>query len=149
MFVSWKVKSFWITILYSLSVCSTQDCEQKIIGEMIKSSLKNKSRSYFLEEIFWPADSKSLILRIAAFEMLLIHGVWCSAFKHHPTSRAKTVSSFLREVQKQYFTSCRITKRGKANNYLCQLLYREFLCKQKKVCQRESLSFQGCCIVHK
>ena len=33
--------------------------EWKIIGEMLESSLKNKSGSHLLEEIFWPAGSKS------------------------------------------------------------------------------------------
>ena len=52
---------------------------------MLESSLKNKSRSNFSEEIFRPADSKSLNLRIATFEMQLSHGVWDSPFKRSPT----------------------------------------------------------------
>ena len=42
---------------------------------MLRVLIKKKSRSHFLEEIFWPADSKSLKLRSAAFEMRLSHGV--------------------------------------------------------------------------
>ena len=38
--------------------------------------LKNKSWSHFLEEIFRPADSKSLKLRSAAFEMQLMIIQW-------------------------------------------------------------------------
>ena len=59
---------------------SARGCEWKVIGEMLESSLKNKSQSHFLE-IFWPADSKSLRLRSAAFEMQLSHGVWGLPFK--------------------------------------------------------------------
>ena len=43
---------------------------------MQESSLKNKSRSHFLEEAFGPASNKSLRVRSAAFEMELSHGVW-------------------------------------------------------------------------
>ena len=62
-----------------------------------ESSLKNKSRSHFLEEIFWPADSKSLGLRSGACEMQLSCGVWGSPFKPPPTVSAKVASSWLRE----------------------------------------------------
>ena len=51
----------------------------------------------FLEEIFWSADSKSLRLKSAAFEMQLRHGVWGSSFKLRPTVCTKTVSSLLGE----------------------------------------------------
>ena len=74
MVVSWNVKLFWTT-LFSPSMCSTRGCEWKIIGEMLASSFKNKSRSHFLKEIFWPEYSKSLRLRSAAFEMQLSHRV--------------------------------------------------------------------------
>ena len=77
---------------------SNRGCEWKIIGGMLQSSLKNKSRSHFLEEIFRPADSKSLKLRSMAFEIQLSHGVWGSPFKHDPTVCAKTVSSLLRGI---------------------------------------------------
>ena len=66
-------------------MCSIRGCELKIIGEMLGSSLKNKSRSHFLKEIFRAADSKSLRLASAAFEMQLSHGVWGSPFKRSPT----------------------------------------------------------------
>ena len=65
----WKVKLFCKTVLFSPNVCSTQDYEWKIIEEMLESSLKNKSRSHFLEEIFRPADSKSLRMEVTAFKM--------------------------------------------------------------------------------
>ena len=51
----------------------------------------------FLGKIFWPAESKSLGLRSAAFEMQLCHGVWGSPFECPPTVCAKTVSSLLKE----------------------------------------------------
>ena len=69
----------------------------KIIGEMSEPSLKIKSKSHFVEEMFWPADSETLRLRSATFEMQLSHGVWVSPFKFPPNVCAKTVSSFLRE----------------------------------------------------
>ena len=47
---------------------------------MLESSLKNKSGSHFLEEIFWPTNIKSLKLRSDAFEMQAIRGVWGSPF---------------------------------------------------------------------
>ena len=62
---------------------------------MLETSIKNKSQSHFLEEIFWPADSKSLRLRSAAFETQLCHGVWSSPIKCPPTASTKTVSSLL------------------------------------------------------
>ena len=67
---------------------SKRCCEWKIIGEMLESSLENIPRSHFLEEIFRPADSKSLGGRVSkseAFEMQLSHGVWGSSFKCYPT----------------------------------------------------------------
>ena len=64
---------------------------------MPESSLRNKSQSHFLEEIFRPADSKSLRLKIPAFEMQFSHGVWGSPFKRPPTVCNKTVPSLLRE----------------------------------------------------
>ena len=64
---------------------------------MLESSLKNKSRSHFLEEILLPADSKSLRLRRAALEMKLSHGVRDSPFKRPTTVSAKIYSSFLRD----------------------------------------------------
>ena len=60
---------------------------------MLESSLKNKPRRYFLEEIFRPVDSKSFRLRSVVFEMLFNNGVWGSSFKYAPTVSAKTVSS--------------------------------------------------------
>ena len=62
----------------------------------VRSSLKNKSRSHFLEELFWPVDSKSLQLRGATFETQLSHGVWGLSFKRPPTVCPKPVSSVLR-----------------------------------------------------
>ena len=88
--VSWKVKLIYIKVIFSPNVCSTRGCEWKIIGEMLESSLKNKSRGHFLEERFRPADSKSLRLRSVAFEMQLSHGVWCFPFKRTPNVCAKT-----------------------------------------------------------
>ena len=62
---------------------------------MLESSLKS---NHFLEEIFQPADSKSLIrLRRAAFEMQLSFDVRGSPFKCLPTVCTKTVSSLLME----------------------------------------------------
>ena len=69
MFVSWKVKFF-----FSPNMCSTRYCEWKIIGEILESSIKNNSKSHFLEEIFRPADSKSLRTKMTTFEMELNHG---------------------------------------------------------------------------
>ena len=46
---------------------------------------------------FQPADSKSLRLRSAPFEMQLSHGLWGSPFKHSPSVCTKTVSSLLSE----------------------------------------------------
>ena len=66
--VSWKVKLFCLPGLFLFNLWSYRGCEWKIIGEMLESSLKNKSRSHLLEEIFQPPDSKSLRLRSAAFE---------------------------------------------------------------------------------
>ena len=68
MFVWWKEKLFCWTGLFLHNLCLTQSCESKIIGEMLESSLKNKSWSHLLEEIFQPPDSKSLRLRHAGFE---------------------------------------------------------------------------------
>ena len=65
-------------------------CEWKIIDEMLESSLKNKSQSHLLEEIFQPPNSQR-------HEILLSHGVWGSPFKRPPTVCPKTVSSLLRE----------------------------------------------------
>ena len=64
---------------------------------MQESSLKNKSRSHFLEETFGPASNKSLRLRSAAFEMQLSHGVWGQLFQRAPTVCARTVPSLLGE----------------------------------------------------
>ena len=64
---------------------------------MLESSLKNKSRSHFLEEILPPADSKSLRLRRAALEMKLSHGVRDSPFKRPTTVSANIYYSFLRD----------------------------------------------------
>ena len=50
-----------------------------------------------LKKLFWPADSKSLRLKSAAFEMQLSHDVWGSPFKHSSIVCAKAVSSLLRE----------------------------------------------------
>ena len=55
-------------------MCSTRYCEWKIIGEILESSIKNNSKSHFLEEIFRPADSKSLRTKMTTFEMELNHG---------------------------------------------------------------------------
>ena len=57
----WKVKLISTTVLYSPNVYSIRGCEWKIIGKY-ESSLKNKSQSHFLEEIFRPVDSNSLTL---------------------------------------------------------------------------------------
>ena len=59
--------------------------------------IKKQIAKPFLEETFRPADSKSLRLRSAAFEMQLHHGVWGSPLKRTPTTGAKTVSSLLRK----------------------------------------------------
>ena len=64
----------------------------------MESSVKSKSQSQFLEEVFWPSDSKSLRLRRSeAFEMQLSHDIWGSSLKYLPTVYLKTVSSVLRE----------------------------------------------------
>ena len=52
---------------------------------MLESSLKNKSRSNFLEETFGPANNKSLRLRSAGFEMQPSRGVWGPPFQRPPT----------------------------------------------------------------
>ena len=79
------MKLFCITVIFSPKVSSTRGCGWKIIGEMLESSLKNKSRSNFLEQTFGPANNKSLRLRSAAFEMQLSHGVWGLPFQRAPT----------------------------------------------------------------
>ena len=79
------------------NLCSNRVCEWKTIGEMLEPSLRSKSPSHLLEEIFRLPDSKSLRLRHAALEMLHSHGVWGSSFKRPPSVCAKTVSSLLRE----------------------------------------------------
>ena len=56
---------------------------------MLDSLLKTKSRSNFLEETFWPTDSKSLRLRSASFEIYPKHGVWDSPYKRLPNVLAK------------------------------------------------------------
>ena len=58
-FLSWKAKLFCMTTFFSPNVCSTRGCEYKAIGKMLESPLKSKLQSYFLEEIFQPAESKS------------------------------------------------------------------------------------------
>ena len=67
-------------------MCSTQGCEWKTF-------IKKQITKPFLEEILQPADSKSLWLRSAAFEMQLSLGVWGSPFKCPPTVCGKTISS--------------------------------------------------------
>ena len=64
---------------------------------MQESSLKNKSRSHFLDETFGPVSNKSLRLRSAAFEMQFSHGVWGLPFQCAPIVWAKTVPSLLGE----------------------------------------------------
>ena len=78
-------------------MCSNRGCESKIVGEMLQSSLKNKSGSYFLEKNFQPADYKSLRLGSAAVKTQFSYGVWGSPSKRPPTVYAKTVCSLLRE----------------------------------------------------
>ena len=58
MLVSWKVKLFSLTGLFLPNLCSNRGFEWKIIGEMLESSLKNKSQNHLLEDIFQPPDSK-------------------------------------------------------------------------------------------
>ena len=64
------MKLFCITVLFSPYVYSAQGCEWKIISKM--SLLKKKSWSHSSEEIFRPADSQSLRLNSAVFEIRLL-----------------------------------------------------------------------------
>ena len=98
----------WNYFVCSHNVCSTQGSEWKTNDEILESSLKNKSWRHLLEEIFQPAESKSLRLRSAAFETQLSGSVWGSPFKYPPPppprhslpdACAKTVSSLLRETK--------------------------------------------------
>ena len=68
---------------------------------MLESSLENKSRNHFLQEICRPSDRKSLKLRTAAFEMQFI--VLGSPFKRPPIICAKTVYSLLGESTHNLF----------------------------------------------
>ena len=61
--------------------------------------MKNKSLIHFLEETFWPAESKSLRLRSAAFEMQLSCAIWF----HQTTLKQFLVCS--EKVYKQLFMS--------------------------------------------
>ena len=74
----------------------------------VRIFINKKITKPFLEKYFWPADSKSLRQRSAAFEMQLSHGAWGSSFKRHPTVCAKNVLVSSDEVHKQLFTIHRI-----------------------------------------
>ena len=54
-----KMKLFCKTVILSANLCSTRGYEWKVVGQMLESSLKNKLQSQLVEEMFWPADSKS------------------------------------------------------------------------------------------
>ena len=81
-----KSELFCTTVLISLNMCSTQGCEWKTF-------IKKQITKPFLEEILQPADSKSLWLRSAAFEMQLSLGIWGSPCKCPPTLCGKAISS--------------------------------------------------------
>ena len=68
-----------------------------------------------MKEIFWPANSKSLRLRSAAFEMQLTQGVWNSSFKRPPTGR--------RHVNRPLSQVGFFPKEVNPNNHLCKLLH--------------------------
>ena len=92
---------FCLTGIFLPNLYSNRECEWKIIGEILESSLKNKSRSHLLKEIFRSPDSKSLRLKQGVFEIPLSHGVWGSPLKCVPNVCAKAVSSLLRERTKK------------------------------------------------
>ena len=45
------------------------------MSAQVEVLIKEQIMKSFLEDICWPADSKSLTLRIVAFEMQLSHGI--------------------------------------------------------------------------
>ena len=100
----------------------------KVVNDHNRSQrVKNKSRGHFLEDIFRPADSKSLRLRSAAFEMQLSHGVRGSPFKHPPIVSTKTVSSLLRGRTKMIaYIAGFLPNNVNANDRLCNLLQSNF-----------------------
>ena len=51
----------------------------------VRVFIKKQVTSYFLEKIFWLADSKYLRLRSAAFEIQFSQDGWCLPFKHPHT----------------------------------------------------------------
>ena len=61
-FASRKVKLFCLTGLFLPKLGSKQGCEWTIIGEIIESSLKSKSRSH-LSELYKPPNSKAFVRR--------------------------------------------------------------------------------------
>ena len=81
-----------------------------------QSSVKDTSQNYFLEKIFWPAESKHLRLTIATSELQLGHGVWGLQFKGPPSVSTKTVSLLLRDPNDI-----------NANNCLCKRLLDNFM----------------------
>ena len=70
--------------------------------------IKKQITKPFSEEIFWPAESKSLRLRSAASEMHLCHGVWGSPFKGSLLPALKQFFVSSEKVPKQSLTSHRI-----------------------------------------
>ena len=100
---------FCIAVLSLSNVFLTRVCEWKI-AEMLESSLKTNHKG-ILEEIFWPADSKSL-------SPVMVFGVHQS--KRFLLSALKQFLVCSEKVRKQSFTSWRIfSKRvGNANDRL-------------------------------
>ena len=79
--------------------------------------------------MFRPADSKSLRLRSAAFEMRLIHVLWGSPFKRPLTVSTKTVSSLFRRRAKTIVCVRHVgffPNDINANDRLCKLLQNNF-----------------------
>ena len=113
-FVSRKVKLFCLAGLFKHKL------KHKLRGELLESSLKNKSWSYLLEKICWPPDSKSLSLRRGAFEMLLSHGAWRSSLNRSLLPALKQFLIWSEIVAKRSFAI------GKFHGAI--------LCKWKNVC---------------
>ena len=118
-FVSRKVILFCLAGLFLPNLCSNK-LKHKLRGELLESSLKNKSWSYLLEEICWPPDGKSLSLRRGAFEMLLSHGAWRSPLNRSLLPALKQFLIWSEIVVKRSFTI------GKFHGVI--------LCKWKNVC---------------
>ena len=82
--------------------------KKQIIDEMLESTKKNNSKSHFLEEIFRPADSKSLRTKMTAFEMELNHGDWGSPSNVPLPSALKQFPVCSEKVRKRSFMSRKI-----------------------------------------